>query len=52
MNEFEALPEQVTNLIDDYFSGLLDEAGLAVLEGHLRADREARSYFVRYALAG
>jgi hypothetical protein len=50
MNEPEPPAEALRNLIDDYLSGLLDEAGMGQLEAHLRADAEARRYFVRYAL--
>jgi hypothetical protein len=49
MNELEELPDHWKELIDDYLDGLLDEAGMHELEGHLRADPSARQYFVRYA---
>ena len=49
MNEPEELSDYWKALIDDYLDGLLDEAGMQNLEGHLRADRSARDYFVRYA---
>ena len=42
------IPEDLRNLIDDYLAGLLDEAGVRRLEERLRADAEARRYFVRY----
>jgi ferric-dicitrate binding protein FerR (iron transport regulator) len=45
MNE----PDPLKDLIDDYLSGLLDEARLKELEDGLCADPEARRYFVRYA---
>jgi hypothetical protein len=37
------------DLIEDYLNGTLDESQLRELEGRLRADPEARRYFVRYA---
>lgn len=49
MSELEELPDHCKELIDDYLDGLLDEAGMQELEGHLRADRIARDYFVHYA---
>jgi ferric-dicitrate binding protein FerR (iron transport regulator) len=49
MSEPEHVPQRLQDLTDDYLSGLLDEAGVAELEGLLRADGEARRYFVRYA---
>ncbi|HXG08308.1 MAG TPA: FecR domain-containing protein [Gemmataceae bacterium] len=49
MNEPTPVPEPLRDLIDDYLSGLLDEAGVRRLEERLRADAEARRYFVRYA---
>ena len=42
-------PEPLPALIEDYLNGTLDEARLAELEDCLRADPEARRYFVRYA---
>jgi hypothetical protein len=49
MSEPQHVPQRLQDLSDDYLSGLLDEAGVAELEGLLRADPEARRYFVRYA---
>src|SRR5262245_51931144 len=49
MNEPEPISEELKGLIDQYLSGLLDEAGVAALEGRLRNDPEARRYYVRYA---
>jgi ferric-dicitrate binding protein FerR (iron transport regulator) len=37
------------DLIEGYLNGTLDETRLGDLEGRLRADPEARRYFVRYA---
>jgi ferric-dicitrate binding protein FerR (iron transport regulator) len=48
MTEENNLPERLTNLIDDYLDGLLDEAGVGELEALLRADAEHRAFFVRY----
>src|SRR5262249_32135939 len=45
----EQVPEPLKDLTDAYLSGLLDEAGLGELEAMLRADADARRYFVRYA---
>jgi hypothetical protein len=42
------IPDDLKDLIDDYVAGLLDEAGLGRLEEWLRADAEARRYFVAY----
>ena len=49
MSEPQNVPQHLQDLTDDYLSGLLDEAGLGELEGLLRADAEARRYFIRYA---
>jgi ferric-dicitrate binding protein FerR (iron transport regulator) len=49
LNEPEAFPAPLKDLIDDYLSGLLDEARLAELEQCLLGDAEALRYFVRYA---
>jgi FecR protein len=49
MNEPEHLSGPLKDLIDDYLSGRLDEARTAELEERLRADADARRYFVRYA---
>lgn len=49
MNEPEHLSQHWQDLIDDYLSGLLDEARLRELEEALGADADARRYFVRYA---
>ena len=49
MNEPEGLPERLRDLIDDYLLGLLDEAGVAELEGMLRQSVAARRHFVLYA---
>jgi hypothetical protein len=49
MNEPENLSEPLKDLIDDYLSGLLDETRIRELEERLRADADARRYFVRYA---
>jgi ferric-dicitrate binding protein FerR (iron transport regulator) len=49
MSEPQNVPQRLQDLTDDYLSGLLDEAGIGELEGLLRADAEARRYFVRYA---
>jgi ferric-dicitrate binding protein FerR (iron transport regulator) len=49
MNEPEPVSEPLQKLIDDYLDGLLDETHLSELEERLRADGEARRYFVRYA---
>jgi hypothetical protein len=49
MTEPESLPDPWKDLIDAYLEGLLDEAGMQELEGHLRATPSARYYFVRYA---
>ncbi len=49
MSEPQPVPQRLQDLTDDYLSGLLDEAGVAELEEMLRADAEARRYFVRYA---
>src|SRR5687768_12913141 len=49
MTEPEPTPEPWKNLIDDYLNGSLDEPRMKELEDHLRADAEARRYFVRYA---
>src|SRR6516225_6694482 len=48
MND-ERLSKQLQELIDDYLNGLLDEARTRELEERLRADADARRYFVRYA---
>jgi hypothetical protein len=45
----EKVSEPLKDLTDAYLSGLLDEAGLGELEVMLRADADARRYFVRYA---
>jgi ferric-dicitrate binding protein FerR (iron transport regulator) len=45
----EQIPEPLKDLIDGYLSGLLDEAKLRELDELLRADADARRYFVRYA---
>jgi hypothetical protein len=49
MNEIEPVSERLKDLIDDYLSELLDEAGMRELEALLRADAVARRYFVRCA---
>lgn len=49
MNEAEHVSGPLRDLIDDYLNGLMDEARLKELEALLRADGEARRYFVRYA---
>jgi ferric-dicitrate binding protein FerR (iron transport regulator) len=50
LNEPAPAPEEaLRDLIDDYLSGLLDEARLRELDERLRADPDARRYFVRYA---
>ena len=49
MNHPEELPEHWKQLIDDYLDGVLDEGGMQDLESHLRAQPDARRYFVRYA---
>ncbi|HZY87904.1 MAG TPA: FecR domain-containing protein [Gemmataceae bacterium] len=49
MSEPQNVPQRLQDLTDDYLSGLLDEAGVGELEGLLRADAEARRYFVCYA---
>jgi hypothetical protein len=43
------IPDDLRDLIDGYLDGSLDEADLAGLEARLRADADARRYFVRYA---
>ncbi len=42
-------PDPLKDLIDDYLDGRLDEAQTQELEDRLRADEDARAYFVRYA---
>src|SRR5262245_23546595 len=49
MSEPQDLPDLLKDLIDDYLSGLLEEARTKELEELLCADAEARRYFVRYA---
>jgi ferric-dicitrate binding protein FerR (iron transport regulator) len=49
MNKPEDLSDSVKDLIDDYLSGLLDEARMCKLEEVLHADADARTYFVRYS---
>jgi ferric-dicitrate binding protein FerR (iron transport regulator) len=49
MNEPESMSEPWQDWIDDYLSGLLDDARLRELEERLRTDAAARRYFVRYA---
>lgn len=49
MSASEHLPAPVRDLIDDYLSELLDEAGVQRLEGALRENPAARAYFIRYA---
>jgi hypothetical protein len=49
MSETEPVPPRLKDQIDDYLNGQADEAGMTELEGALRADAEARRYFVRYA---
>jgi ferric-dicitrate binding protein FerR (iron transport regulator) len=49
MSEPEDLSQPWRDLIDDYLNGLLDEARIKELEDRLRADADARRYFVRYA---
>src|SRR5262245_51432340 len=49
MSEPAPMPEPLNDLIDDYLSGLLDEARLQELERRLSTDPEALRYFVRYA---
>jgi hypothetical protein len=49
LNQPAPAPEALKDLIDDYLSGLLDEARLRQLDECLRADPDARRYFVRYA---
>jgi hypothetical protein len=49
MNDFDRLPDFLKDRIDDYFSGLLDEARVRELEEHLGADELALRYFARYA---
>ncbi|HEY8505100.1 MAG TPA: FecR family protein [Gemmataceae bacterium] len=49
MSEPAPDPERLKDLTDAYLSDLLDEAGVRELETRLRADPEARRYFVRYA---
>ena len=50
MNEPDAVPEPLQDLIDDYLDGLLDEAGTAELEELLAARRRRPGeHFVRYA---
>jgi hypothetical protein len=43
------IPEDLQNLIDGYLAGPLSEAEQAELDVRLRADPDARRYFVRYA---
>ncbi len=49
MSESEDRFKRLQDLIDDYLNGQLDEARMGELEEHLRADADARRYFVRYA---
>ncbi len=49
MNEYDTISEPLRNLIDDYLSGLLDEAGTAELDRSLREDPAGLRYFARYA---
>jgi hypothetical protein len=49
MNEPEAVPEPLRDLIDGYLSGLLEEPQIRELEERLRGDADARRHFVRYA---
>lgn len=48
MSEAENIPDQLRDLIDDYLGGLLDEGQFVALDQMLRADANARGYFVRY----
>jgi FecR protein len=48
MNTTGDIPDDLKDLIDDYVAGLLDEARTERLEQRLRADVEARRYFVSY----
>jgi hypothetical protein len=43
------VPEPLPTLVEDYLNGTLDEARMGELENLLRADPEARRYFVRCA---
>ncbi len=42
------LPAEFLDLVDDYCSGLIDEAGVRRLEADLLGDDAARGYFVEY----
>ena len=45
----DALPDDLTTLVDDYFADALDVGRLADLETKLSSDVAARRFFVRYA---
>jgi hypothetical protein len=49
MSETSPVPDAFRNLLDDYLSGLLDEAATQELEARLIADEELRRFFVHYA---
>jgi hypothetical protein len=48
MNQPSDIPDDLRDLIDEYVSGVIDEARLKELEAHLLADADARRYFVGY----
>jgi hypothetical protein len=49
MNDPKKIDPRVLDLVDDYLNGTLDESGVVELDRTLRADADARAYFVRYA---
>lgn len=48
MNDTDPIPENLKDLLDEYLSGNIDEAGVAKLEEMQRNDAASRRYFVRY----
>jgi hypothetical protein len=48
MSTTEDIADDLKDLIDDYLTGRLDEAGMARLEARLLADAAGRAYFTRY----
>ena len=49
MNPFDEIPDALKDLIDEYCSGSIDEAGVQRLEQLLSSSEVFRQYFIRYA---